>query len=206
MGEVARLTVADVNKFGAFLDWGLEKDLFLPFKQQKVRVKKGDTPLVSLYVDKSGRLCATMNVYENLRSDSPYQKDDRVTGVIYETSPEFGMFVAVDDLYSALIPKKEAYGDLKVGDTVNARVTSVKEDGRLNLSVREKAYLQIETDAEKVLKVLDSFDGAMPFNDKASPEVIKRELQMSKNEFKRAVGHLLKNGMIEIGEKSIRRK
>ena len=147
-----------------------------------------------------------MNVYENLRSDSPYQKDDRVTGVIYETSPEFGMFVAVDDLYSALIPKKEAYGDLKVGDTVNARVTSVKEDGRLNLSVREKAYLQIETDAEKVLKVLDSFDGAMPFNDKASPEVIKRELQMSKNEFKRAVGHLLKNGMIEIGEKSIRRK
>ena len=206
MGEVARLTVADVNKFGAFLDWGLEKDLFLPFKQQKVRVKKGDTPLVSLYIDKSGRLCATMNVYENLRSDSPYQKDDRVTGVIYETSPEFGMFVAVDDLYSALIPKKEAYGDLKVGDTVNARVTSVKEDGRLNLSVREKAYLQIETDAEKVLKVLDSFDGAMPFNDKASPEVIKRELQMSKNEFTRAVGHLLKNGMIEIGEKSIRRK
>ncbi len=206
MGEVARLTVADVNKFGAFLDWGLEKDLFLPFKQQKVRVKKGDTHLVSLYTDKSGRLCATMNVYENLRSDSPYQKDDRVTGVIYETSPEFGMFVAVDDLYSALIPKKEAYGDLKVGDTVNARVTSVKEDGRLNLSVREKAYLQIETDAEKVLKVLDSFDGAMPFNDKASPEVIKRELQMSKNEFKRAVGHLLKNGMIEIGEKSIRRK
>ncbi len=206
MGEAAHLTVADVNKFGAFLDWGLEKDLFLPFKQQKVRVKKGDTPLVSLYIDKSGRLCATMNVYENLRSDSPYQKDDRVTGVIYETSPEFGMFVAVDDLYSALIPKKEAYGDLRVGDTVNARVTSVKEDGRLNLSVREKAYLQIETDAEKVLKVLDSFDGAMPFNDKASPEVIRRELQMSKNEFKRAVGHLLKNGMIEIGEKSIRRK
>ena len=206
LGQTARLRVVSVGKVGAFLDWGLEKDLFLPFKQQKVRVKKGDTPLVSLYIDKSGRLCATMNVYENLRSDSPYQKDDRVTGVIYETSPEFGMFVAVDDLYSALIPKKEAYGDLKVGDTVNARVTSVKEDGRLNLSVREKAYLQIETDAEKVLKVLDSFDGAMPFNDKASPEVIKRELQMSKNEFKRAVGHLLKNGMIEIGEKSIRRK
>lgn len=206
MGETARLVVADVNKFGAFLNWGLEKDLFLPFKQQTVRVKKGDTPLVSLYIDKSNRLCATMNVYENLRSDSPYQKDDRVSGVIYETSPEFGMFVAVDDIYSALIPKKEAYGDLKVGDTVNARVTSVKEDGRLNLSVREKAYLQIEADAEKVLKVLDSFDGAMPFNDKASPEVIKRELQMSKNEFKRAVGHLLKNGMIEIGERSIRRK
>ena len=206
MGEVARLTVADVNKFGAFLNWGLEKDLFLPFKQQTVKVKKGETPLVSLYIDKSSRLCATMNVYENLRKDSPYGKDDRVTGVVYETSPNFGLFVAVDDKYSALIPKKEVYGDIKVGDTVTARVTGVKEDGRLDLSVREKAYLQIEQDAEKVLRVLDSFDGAMPFNDKASPEVIRREMQMSKNEFKRAVGHLLKNGMIEIGEKSIRRK
>lgn len=206
MGEVARLTVADVNKFGAFLNWGLEKDLFLPFKQQTVKVKKGDTPLVSLYIDKSSRLCATMNVYENLRKDSPYGKDDRVTGVVYETSPNFGLFVAVDDKYSALIPQKEVYGDIKVGDTVTARVTGVKEDGRLDLSVREKAYLQIEQDAEKVLRVLDSFDGAMPFNDKASPEVIRREMQMSKNEFKRAVGHLLKNGMIEIGEKSIRRK
>ena len=206
MGEVARLTVADVNKFGAFLNWGLEKDLFLPFKQQTVKVKKGDTPLVSLYIDKSSRLCATMNVYENLRKDSPYGKDDRVTGVVYETSPNFGLFVAVDDKYSALIPKKEVYGDIKVGDTVTARVTGVKEAGRLDLSVREKAYLQIEQDAEKVLRVLDSFDGAMPFNDKASPEVIRREMQMSKNEFKRAVGHLLKNGMIEIGEKSIRRK
>lgn len=206
MGEVERLTVSDVNKFGAFLDWGLEKDLFLPFRQQTFQVKKGDSVLVSLYIDKSNRLCATMNVYENLRKDSPYGKDDRVTGVVYEKSPNFGLFVAVDDKYSALIPQKEVYGDIKVGDMVTARVTAVKEDGRLDLSIREKAYLQIEKDAEKVLQVLDSFDGAMPFNDKASPEVIKREMQMSKNEFKRAVGHLLKNGMIEIGEKSIRRK
>lgn len=205
MGEVARLKVADVNKYGAFLEWGLEKDLFLPFKQQTVRVSTGDTPLVSLYIDKSGRLCATMNVYPWLSTDSPYKKDDRVTGCIYETSPEFGAFVAVDDKYSALIPKKEWYGDAKIGDIVNGRVTAVREDGKLDLSIREKAYLQIEADAEKVLSVIDSFDGALPFNDKASPEVIKREMQMSKNEFKRAVGHLLKNGKIEIGERAIRR-
>ncbi len=205
MGEVGRLRVADTNKFGAFLDWGLEKDLFLPFKQQTTRVKAGDSVLVSLYIDKSNRLCATMNVYPYLEKESPYKKDDRVTGCIYEQSPEFGLFVAVDDRYSALIPKKEVYGDLKIGDRIEARVTEVKEDGRLNLSVREKAYLQIEKDAQKVLAVIDSFDGALPFNDKASPEVIKREMQMSKNEFKRAVGNLLKNGMIEIGEKCIRR-
>lgn len=205
MGEVARLKVAEVNKFGAFLDWGLEKDLFLPFKQQTAKVYPGDRPLVSLYIDKSNRLCATMNVYENLAVDSPYQKDDWVSGCVYETSPNFGAFVAVDDKYSGLIPHKELYGEIHIGETIQARVTSVKEDGRLNLSVREKAYLQIEKDAEHVLAVIDSFDGVLPFNDKASPEVIKREMQMSKNEFKRAVGNLLKNGKIEIKEKAIRR-
>ncbi|MED9903118.1 MAG: S1-like domain-containing RNA-binding protein [Lachnospiraceae bacterium] len=205
MGEVTRLKVAEVNKYGAFLDWGLEKDLFLPFKQQTARVYPGDRPLVSLYIDKSGRLCATMNVYPYLSTESPYKKDDRVEGCIYETSPEFGAFVAVDDKYSGLIPKKELYGEVKIGDSITGRVTAVKEDGKLDLSIREKAYLQIEKDAEKVMAVIDSFDGALPFNDKASPEVIKREMQMSKNEFKRAVGHLLKNGKIEIKEKAIRR-
>ncbi len=206
MDEVKRLTVKDINKFGAFLDWGLEKDLFLPFKQQTYRVRVGDSVLASLYLDKSTRLCATMNVYNQLRSDSTYGKDDMVEGYVYEQSPEFGLFVAVDDIYSALIPRKEVYGDVKVGDMITARVTEVKEDGRLNLSIRKKAYLQIEEDAEKVLQVIDSFDGALPFNDKASPEVIKREMQMSKNEFKRAVGTLLKKGMIEIGDRCIRRK
>lgn len=205
MGEVMRLKVAEVNKFGAFLDWGLEKDLFLPFKQQTAKVYPGDRPLVSLYIDKSNRLCATMNVYENLSTDSPYKKDDWVNGCVYETSPQFGVFVAVDDKYSGLIPKKEIYGDVRIGEMIQARVTAVKEDGKLDLSIREKAYLQIEKDAERVLAVIDSFDGVLPFNDKASPEVIKREMQMSKNEFKRAVGNLLKNGKIEIKEKAIRR-
>ncbi|MDE7277967.1 MAG: RNA-binding protein, partial [Lachnospiraceae bacterium] len=91
------------------------------------------------------------------------------------------------------------------GGTVAARVTEVKEDGRLNLSIREKAYLQIEKDAEKILQIIDSYDGALPFTDKASPETIKREMQMSKNEFKRAVGHLLKEKKISIGERAIRR-
>ena len=206
MGEVAELTVAQVGKFGAFLDWGLEKDLLLPFKQQKRRVKPGESVLVSLYIDKSGRLCATMNVYENLSCDSPYKKDDQVTGRVYEISDNFGAFVAVDNIYSALIPKKELYGAVAVGEDVTARVTQVKEDGRLDLSIRDKAYLQIEKDAEEILKIIDSYDGVLPFNDKVSPEIIKRETGMSKNEFKRGVGNLLKNGLIEITDKVIRRK
>lgn len=205
MGQAALLTVVQVNKIGAFLDWGLEKDLFLPFKQQKVRVQTGQQVLVSLYIDKSSRLCATMNVYENLRTDSNYQKDDQVMGRVYEISPNFGAFVAVDDLYSALIPKNEMYGKIEVGEVVSARVTQVHEDGKLALSIREKAYLQMHKDADEVLKLIDSYDGILPFNDKASPELIRQETGMSKNEFKRAVGNLLKAGKIQIGEKTIKR-
>lgn len=203
MGQVARLRVAQVGKFGAFLDWGLEKDLMLPFKQQKQRVSEGQEVLVSLYIDKSDRLCATMNVYRELRTDSPYKKEDKVTGTVYEISPNFGAFVAVDDIYSGLIAKKELYGDVKIGDTVAARVVQVKEDGKLDLSIRDKAYLQIAGDAEKIADLIDRFGGALPFNDKADPEVIRRETGMSKNEFKRAVGNLLKNKRIKITEKGI---
>ena len=205
MGGVTELFVVQVGKIGAFLDWGLEKDLFLPFKQQTRRVKEGEQVLVSLYLDKSNRLCATMNVYENLRTDSPYRAGDQVHGRVYEISDNFGAFVAVDNLYSALIPKKELYGRVEIGEDVEARVVKVHEDGKLNLSIREKSYLQIEKDAQELLRILDSYEGALPFNDKASPEIIKRETGMSKNEFKRAVGKLLKTGRIEIGEKVIRR-
>ncbi len=204
LGEVALLRVSQVGKIGAFLDWGLEKDLFLPFREQTKPVNAGDECLVALYIDKSDRLCATMKVYTYLHTDSGYKKDDRVEGRIYEISKNFGAFVAVEDKFSGLIPAKEIYGDLQVGDLVSARVTGVKEDGKLDLSIREKAYLQIGKDAARILDVLNEYDGVLPFNDKASPETIKREMQMSKNEFKRAVGHLLKTGKITITEKSIR--
>lgn len=204
MGQVAELTVAQVSKIGIFLDWGLEKDLLLPFKQQRGKVEQGDRVLVSLYIDKSNRLCATMNVYDNLRTDSPYKQDDWVTGRVYETSDNFGVFVAVDNLYSALIPKKELYGDVRLGTDVRARVVQVREDGKLTLSVRDKAYLQMDVDAEKLLAVIDSYEGVLPFGEKASPEVIAHETGMSKNEFKRAVGRLLKEGKIEIKDKVIR--
>lgn len=203
IGELAVLNVVDTGKFGAFLDWGLEKDLFLPFKEQTVKVSKGDRCLVALYVDKSERLCATMRVYELLRTDSPYQKDDMVEGMIYDTSDTFGLFVAVDNRYSALIPKKEVFGNLRVGQTIKARVTAVKKDGKLNLSVKDKIPMQMDKDAEMIWNRMENYGGELPFTDKADPELIKREFQMSKNAFKRAVGRLLKEGKIEITEKAI---
>ena len=205
VGQAGLLKVKQVTRIGAFLDWGLEKDLLLPFKEQTAKVKKGDEVLVALYVDKSGRLCATMKVYEKLRTDSPYKKDDHVEGIIYETSDNFGVFVAVDDCYSALIPKREAFGRLRVGDRVSARVLKVREDGKLDLSVREKAFLQMDADAA-IMKRTEEYGGKLPFNDKADPEVIKQEFGLSKNAFKRAVGRLLKEGHIKISEKNIEMK
>ena len=206
-GETAVLSVSDVTDIGAFLDWGLEKDLFLPFKQQTAKVMPGDECLVALYIDKSSRLCATMKVYHHLQTDSPYRKNDTVTGRVYELSGNFGAFVAVDDKYSALIPKKEMYGGKKyqVGDMVTARVADVKEDGKLELAVRQKAYLQMEEDADRLMGIIDSHGGVLPFSDKADPELIRRETGMSKNEFKRALGGLYKCRRVEIGESSVRK-
>ena len=201
--EVALLEVADVGKFGAFLNWGLEKDLFLPFKEQTTKVAPGDQCLVTLYIDKSSRLCASMKVYEFLRKDAPYIKDDQVSGIIYETREDFGVFVAVDNIYSALIPKKEAYGKLEIGSIIEARVVEVKPDGKLDLAVRAKIPEQMDKDAIMVWEALEKRGGELPFTDKADPEIIKFELNLSKNAFKRAVGRLLKEGKIDIHEKTI---
>jgi hypothetical protein len=204
IGQVRKLKVSQVTQIGAFLDWGLEKDILLPYKEQTMRVKEGDEVLVTIYIDKSSRLAATMKVYNYLDCASNYKRDDHVTGTVYEIIENFGAFVAVDDRFSALIPNKELYGKVKVGDVITARVVEVKEDGKLDLSIREKAYIQMGKDADKLIGIIESFDGVLPFNDKASPEVIKRETGMSKNEFKRAVGNLLKSGKIEIKPDCIR--
>lgn len=205
VGETAALEVKETGKIGAFLGWGLEKDLLLPFKEQTRQVHPGEECLVALYVDKSGRLCTTMKVYHYLRSDSPYQKDDRVEGRIYEISERFGTFVAVDDKYSARIPKSEPTGGVQVGDKVLARVSEVLEDGKLTLSLREKAYIQMSRDADRLMEMLEREGGKLPFSDKADPELIRSRVGMSKNEFKRAVGSLYKQRLIAIEPNEIRK-
>lgn len=206
LGGLAVLKVLEVGKLGAFLDWGLEKDLFLPYKEMTTRLEADDEVLVTLYIDKSKRLCASMKkLYELLCTDSPYKKDDMVNGRIYEFGHDFGTFVAVDDCYSAMIPAHEDCSHLRIGDVVEAKVLGVKPDGKLDLTLREKAYLQMDADAEKVMEVIEEFAGVLPFTDKASPEVIKRETGLSKNAFKRAVGRLYKERRIEITERAIRK-
>ena len=204
LGNYAALKVMAMGKIGAFLEWGLERDLFLPFKEMTCEVHEGDEIFVKLYIDKSSRLCASMrDLYAMMSLDSPYQKDDIVSGRIYDISENFGTFVAVDDKYSAMIPAHEDCSMLRIGDVIEAKVTNVKPDGKLDLTRREKAYLQMDTDAQAVMRVIEAHGGVLPFNDKASPEVIKREMKMSKNAFKRAVGRLYKERKVKITEDSI---
>ncbi|MDO4491453.1 MAG: S1-like domain-containing RNA-binding protein [Lachnospiraceae bacterium] len=196
LGKTAVLKVKEVGRIGAFLDWGLEKDLLLPFREQTGKVKPGDEVLVALYLDKSQRLCATMKVYHYLHTDSAYEKGDQVEGRVYEISPNFGVFVAVDDCFSALIPKQNVQKNYRVGEKLNLFVTEKKEDGKLTVSTRRNAYLQMNEDAELLHKKLQENRGRLNFDDKASPEKIKQEMSMSKAAFKRAVGHLLKEQVI----------
>ena len=204
LGQGGLLRVKEVGKIGAFLDWGLEKDLFLPYKEQTIQVRPGKSYPVALYIDKSKRLCATMKIYNYLLAEAPYAKDETVQGIVYQVNPNFGVFVAVDGKYHGMIPKKNAHGEFRIGDTIQARVVAVREDGKLELSMRERIQVQMAKDAETVMDVLESYDGVLPFSEKASPEVIERELNMSKAAFKRAVGHLLKLKKIRIENHKIR--
>ncbi len=203
IGEFAPLRVVDNTKIGAFLDWGLEKDLLLPFKEQTYEVEKDGEYLVGLYLDKSDRLCATMDIYKRLSTESPYKENERVDGTIYQIHEDMGAFVAVNNKYSGLIPKKEFYGDYKCGDSVEVRIKKVREDGKLELSLRKEAYNQMDDDAIMILDRLTLNGGKLSLNDNSRPEEINAELNMSKSAFKRAVGRLLKERKVKITEKGI---
>lgn len=204
IGEIKKLRVKEVNKIGAFLDWGLPKDLLLPFKEQIYDIKSGDEILVTVYIDLSDRLCATMDLYSRLSLLPPYQKDDMVKGTVYQVHEQFGAYVAVDNKYSALVPKKELHRELKPGDEIEARVLEVKEDGKLDLSLRQKAYVQMDADSALILDKLKQAGGSLPYQDKSSAEEIKEEFNLSKAAFKRAIGRLYKERVIVIEKDGIR--
>ena len=206
LGQFGVLSVSQVNKVGAFLDWGLEKDLFLPFKEMTKQPEEGDEILVRVYIDKSQRLCASMKgLYELLAKNPPYQIGDEVEARIYEFGHDVGTFVALEDKYSSMLPRHEDVSKYRIGDVIMVRVTGIKEDGKCDVTIRDKAYIQMEDDAEALLDLIDSYAGVLPFTEKASPEVIKRETGLSKAAFKRAVGRLYKERKITLIDGKIRR-
>ena len=204
LGGIAWLKVTAVTKIGAFLDWGLEKELLLPFAEQTRRVKEGQEVLIALYQDKSSRLAATMKLYPYLSLRSPYTIGDEVTGTVYEDSDRFGIFVAVDDRYSALIPRREISGkELMPGERITARISRIHEDGKIDLDLRKKAYQQMDDDAQSLLSLLQDKGGVLPLSDHSDPEQIRELTGMSKNAFKRAIGRLYKERRIELADEQI---
>lgn len=205
IGQLAVLQVVSTTSIGAFLDWGLEKDLFLPFREQTRAVTTGSSYLVALYLNNDTRLCATMRVYNFLSIQSPYKVNNRVQGTVYRIHKELGAFVAVDNKYHGLIPNKEIYEKFQEGDSVDVRIKRIRADGKLELSLRNTAYNEIESDAKTIMDKLTLRNGMLPFNDKSSPEHIKAEFNISKAAFKRAVGRLLKEGAIKITDAGIQK-
>lgn len=202
VGTLAKLEVTDVNpKLGAFMDWGLKKELLLPRGQQEIPVEVGKKYLVGIYEDSKGRLSATMKIYKFLLPSTSIKKNDIVSGTVYRIEPNIGVFVAVEDRYFGLIPKIEYFKDYKVGDEIEARVIRVREDGKIDLTPRERAYIQIDEDAELILGKMRLLGDSFGFTDKSSPEEIVDYFNMSKKAFKRAMGNLLKNGKVEKNEK-----
>lgn len=206
VGELGFLELVGQTKIGAFLDWGLEKDLFLPFAETLGRLTIGKKYFVGVYVDKSNRLCATMKVQDFLQEDPPYKENDMVEGVIYSINRDIGAFVAVEYKYNGLIPEEELVGAHEIGEVLEVRVTNVKEDGKLDLSLRDRGYIEMATDGNMILKKLKENKGFLPFNDKSSPEEIMREFKISKSAFKRAIGGLYKEEIIEFKDNGIRFK
>lgn len=202
VGTLAKLEVTDVNpKLGAFMDWGLKKELLLPRGQQEIPVEVGKKYLVGIYEDSKGRLSATMKIYKFLLPSTSIKKNDIVSGTVYRIEPNIGVFVAVEDRYFGLIPKIEYFKDYKIGDEIEARVIRVREDGKIDLTPRERAYIQIDDDAELILGKMRLLGDSFGFTDKSSPEEIVDYFNMSKKAFKRAMGNLLKNGKVEKNEK-----
>ena len=204
MGEIAYLKVVEMSRIGAFMNWGLEKDLFLPFKEQIDDIKLNGEYMVGLYIDKSDRLCATMNLFKVLRTDSPYKVNDIVKGTVFSLKRGLGAMVAVDGKYLGLIHEGELLKPIRPGQSVEVRVSNIKEDGKLDLSLKDAPKLQIDKDGEKIIKALAHSKGTLPLNDDSSPEEINRILGLSKSSFKKAAGRLMKKNIIIMTKSGIK--
>lgn len=200
-GQIARMRVINVTKDGAFLDVGAERGIFMPYAGMRGKLQIGEVVWAKLYTDKSGRLAVTMKVEDEMRRASvkavDVHKGQMVKGSVYNIT-DSGAFMLTTERYIAFIANKEMQEHPRVGQELEARVTYVRPDGRINASLREAKEKALVSDADKILMFLQSNNGRMPYSDTSSPELIKGKFKISKAAFKRALGHLYKDGLIEM--------
>lgn len=205
VGEIKNLKVVSKTRIGYFLNMGLDKDVLLPFSEAIRDPKVGAMVLVKLYIDKSGRLATTMKIRKTLERSTNFKKGDIVDGIIYNISREFGLFVAIEDKYEAMVQKKDVCDDYELGERMKFRVQTVHEDGRLVLSTKleKSAYDEHKSDSLKVYEILLKNKGKMNYADKSDPDDIRKIFNMSKSSFKRAIAILYRQRKIIINDDSI---
>jgi predicted RNA-binding protein (virulence factor B family) len=204
LNDFAVLRCNEVNNYGAFLDWGLLKELFCPFKEQAFKMKPGGWYLVYCYMDKtSGRLVASSKTNQFLDNKELTVKQFDEVDLIISHPSELGMNVIVNKKHLGLIFKDDIYKDLSVGDKIKGLVKKVRKDNKLDITLGQVGYRNIEPNAEIIMQHLEDNSGFLNLTDKSSPEDIKEQLQMSKKNFKKAVGTLYKKRLIEIKDDGI---
>lgn len=198
LGEIAFLRVTDVNRFGAFVDWGLPKELLVPYAEQTRDVHVGEQHPIALYVDDTGRLAGTMRVSERLRAEGSFELDQWVSGEAWRTEPGIGLFVIVERTCVGVLPEGEPHA-LERGEPARFRVTSVLPDGKFELSLRGHAHEELDDDASHILETL-GLPELPKVGDKSSPDEIRAWFGLSKKAFKRGVGRLLKRRAVRLDE------
>lgn len=199
LGQVAFLEVTETTAIGAFVDWGLQKELLVPFAEQTADMNVGDRYAIGLYLDDTGRLAGTMRVSEMLGSDKvEWKLDEWVEGEAWRNDPDIGLFVIVEKAFVGLVPRTEPH-TLKRGEASRFRVSNVLPDGKIELSLRGHAHEELASDAQKILSVLGRA-GAPKIGDKSTPEEIRETFGLSKKAFKRAVGRLLKERAVTVDD------
>lgn len=199
-GQIARVRVINTTRDGAFVDIGAERGVFLPFSGMRGKVRKGDKVWAKLYRDKSDRLAVTMEVEEELQKAAKPAENvkpgDMLTGTVYNLFTE-GAFLFTTERYIAFLHASEITKELRVGDELPVRITYVREDGHVNVSMRPVKEQALEVDAKKILELLDSCDGKIPYTDDTPADIIKEKFGISKSAFKRSLGTLMKAQLVK---------
>nr|WP_302707086.1 S1-like domain-containing RNA-binding protein [uncultured Dialister sp.] len=206
VGGIGYAPVMLTTRFGAFIDVGTERGIFLPFSQMEERVETGQFIWIKMYVDKTGRLAVTMKVNEDIRKIAlpaeGVKVGDMVTGTVYNKTGD-GIFFITRKRWIAFLHRDEIVKPIHMGDEITGRVTFLRKDGHLNISLRPQKEKSMEGDMQLLLDYMNRHNGSLPFTDQSDPALIKASLGISKSAFKRAVGHLLKLKKISMKEGKI---
>jgi hypothetical protein len=204
LNEFAHLKVNYINKFGAFLNWGLEKDLFVPFKEQARPMEEGKRYLIYCFMDdKTNRMVASSKTQQFLNNDEITLEDGEEVDLIVSHITDAGVNVIINEKHKGLAYKNEVYDDIKPGIRMKGYIKTVREDGKIDVSLRKLGVEAIEPSSQIILDELKANRGFLGLNDKSNPEDVKTVLKMSKKVFKKAVGSLYKQQLIEIKEDGI---